>query len=183
MCRLLLFLHLFRWSGSLSVCGVGWSNAVTKCHLMRADDDREFEIVITRSHSLLCFLTASWIINQYFNVNWAGSIREIQAVYARMSDRILVCPTNVPIWLHRQCNNRWCRVQTVLVYFWLHWHWRFNVSGVSSTTGPQNNRVITGNNYTSRLVYLLTDCLDIAILLPCYWAQWHMSSCHIHNTN
>ena len=138
----LMFLLVGGQEPCVCVLGVGWSDAVTRWHLMRGDDDHEFEIVITRSHSLLCFLTASWIINQYFNVNWAGSIREIQTVYARMSDRILVCPTNVPIWLHRQCNNRWCRVQTVLVYFWLHWHWRFNVSGVSSTTGPQNNRVL-----------------------------------------
>ena len=44
------------------ICGV-WggliSDAVTKWHLMRGDDDHELEIVITRSHSLLCFLTAS----------------------------------------------------------------------------------------------------------------------------
>ena len=43
----------------ICVWGVGWSDAVTKWHLMRGDDDHEFEIVITRSHSLLCFLTAS----------------------------------------------------------------------------------------------------------------------------
>ena len=43
----------------ICVWGVGWSDPVTKWHLMREDDDHEFEIVITRSHSLLCFLTAS----------------------------------------------------------------------------------------------------------------------------
>ena len=47
------------WSESLAVWGVGWSGGVTKWHLMREDDDHELEIVITRSHSLLCFLTAS----------------------------------------------------------------------------------------------------------------------------
>ena len=104
----------------ICVCGVGWSDAVTKWHLMREDDDHEFEIVITRSHSLLCFLTASWIINQYFNVNWAGSITEIHTDYVYCI-YMLGCESEgyqcVTIWLHRQCNNRWCRVQLSHVWY------------------------------------------------------------------
>ena len=91
----------------ICVWGVGWSDAVTKWHLMRGDDDHEFEIVITRSHSLLCFLTASIQKMDYqsiFQCKLSG-FNNRNTDYVWLYD--VLCPSNVTIWLHRQCNNRW----------------------------------------------------------------------------